>query len=192
MRVLLSLIPTRIFLLMAIAAWPIVSQAQNPDRVILADWLGSLPTKEISGSFFQHPQFTKGLEKVIPNKEWQKILGEYNFLQPVEEVEAMGRWMVVIGQLRYGKENDMVIFLSSIDARVEAICRAYVLSVWYVPMNWDGVAPYQVASSPASTELTYYLRDGKQVHVSRPVGENCANGNAKLAVERWQKAVRQP
>ena len=179
-------------LILLLLTWPVVSFGQNPDRVILADWLGSLPTKEISGSFFQHPQFTKGLEKVIPNKEWQKILGEYNFLQPVEEVEAMGRWMVVMGQLRYGKENDMVIFLSSIDARVEAICRAYVLSVWYVPMNWDGVAPYQVASSPASTELTYYLRDGKQVHFSRPVGENCANGNAKLAVERWQKAVRQP
>jgi len=74
MRVLLSRIPTRIFLLMAIAAWPIVSRAQNPDRVILADWLRSLPTKEISGNFFQHPQFQQGLEKVIPNKEWQKIL----------------------------------------------------------------------------------------------------------------------
>jgi len=82
-----------------------------------------------------------------------------------------------------------VIFLSSIDARVEAICRAYVLSQWH-GMNGDGVAPYQMASSPTSTELTYYLRDGKQVHFSRPLGEGCANGNAKLAVERWQKAVR--
>lgn len=170
----------------------IYAQAINPitDRVIWADWVNLTQNLNYgSDDLFSYAPFQAEITKILPKGRWQDILRSYQFDHQIVKVD---QWFVVTGYSRYDsrKNEDLVIIIDFANGRIEALCQAHIVSEWYVPMNWDGITPYQVASSPAYVVLTYYQHNKPQQTLERPLGENCANGNPETAVKRWLKIAK--
>jgi hypothetical protein len=169
------------------------AQAINPitDRVIWADWVNLTQNLNYgSADLFSYAPFQAEITKILPKGLWQDILRSYHFNHQVVKID---QWLVITGYARYdsSKVEDIIIIIDFSNGRIEALCQAHIVSEWYVPMNWDGITPYQVASSPAYVELTYYQYNKPQQAIQRPLGgENCANGNPETAVKRWLEIAK--
>lgn len=180
-----------IFLIGGTAFWVSLGYGQNADQSILQGWLRFMSQQRVGNlDILSRSQLLQELKVIMPKYKANDILNKYDFLRPVEQV---GKFTVLIGKYKYGfgDQNDVVIFLETKGAKIAAVCTAFLLSVIEpMPMNWDQVTPYQVADLPHHMELTYYLQGTVPINITRPIGEGCANQNAKIAVERFQAVIQ--
>ncbi len=157
--------------------WTVPNQALT----ILApfgSWVGKSPLYEIQGvNLFDRWDFSSQINDLIPSADWRNIKATTDFSAPVQSV---GDWLVIMAKPHYGSGDDIVILIDQYKRKVVAICFGSQVSM--ISSNEIPAVLRQ------KMNIEYHLAGGHVITNKREVPENCANGNAKLAVERWVQA----
>jgi hypothetical protein len=158
--------------------WTVPNQARTVS-ISFDAWIGQSPLQEIEGvNFFTHGDFSSQINDLIPSADWRNIKATTDFSAPVQSV---GDWLVIMAKPHYGSPNDIVILIDRIKQEIVAICfgnQVYIISSNEIP----GVVRQKM-------EIEYHLAGGHVITIKREVTENCANGDAKLAVQRWLQTM---
>lgn len=151
--------------------WTVPNQARTVS-ISFDAWIDQSPLQEIEGvNLFTHGDFSSQINGLIPSADWLNIKTTSDFSAPVQSV---GDWLVIMAKPHYGSQNDIVILIDRPKQKIVAIClgnQVPVISSDDIP----GIEYHQ---------LEYYQAGERVITVEREVTENCANGDAKLAVER--------
>ncbi len=146
-------------------------------------WANHKPGYLIGGiSFFEHPEFMTQIQKIMPLENWDHQKKFYNFNQPIQIID--NKWLVVIGQKKAEDFGEIVLLFEITspkvvghDAwRIKAICDSYDVMVHEpIPGGHANVMVFKTEYQEVSKNYTkdYQMKRG------------CADGFAKLAVERW-------
>ena len=152
--------------------WTAPNQALSV-RVSFDGWIGQSPLQEIQGvNLFNHWDFSSQIDDLIPSAGWLNIKTTSDFSAPVQSV---GDWLVIMAKPHYGSGNDIVILIDRPKQKIVAICLGNQVPVTSSD-DIPGIEYHQ---------LEYHQAGEHVITVEREVTENCANGDAKLAVERW-------
>lgn len=158
--------------------WAFPSQALSI-RVSFDGWIGLSPMQKVQDTtLFNSWDFSSQIEDLIPSAYWLDIKTTSDFSAPVQSV---GDWLVIMAKPHYGSQNDLVILIDRLKQKIIAICFGSQVSV---------VSSNEIpAFVSQKMEIEYHLAGGHVIAIQREVPENCANNNAKFAVERWLQAA---